>query len=91
MQNFTYCVPTEILFGKDTEKECAKEIRKHGGSRVMIVYGKGSVVRSGLLQRIKDALKEEELFFTELSGVSVGDYRAVVQQGEEAPLIRRKP
>ena len=81
MQNFTYCVPTEILFGKDTEKECAKEIRKHGGSRVMIVYGKGSVVRSGLLQRIKDALKEEELFFTELSGVRPNPRLALAEEG----------
>ncbi len=89
MQNFTYCVPTEILFGKDTEKECAKEIRKHGGSRVMIVYGKGSVVRSGLLQRIKDALKEEELFFTELSGVRPNPRLALAEEGVKKGIAER--
>ena len=28
MQKFTYCVPTEIIFGKDTERECGKMVKE---------------------------------------------------------------
>ena len=34
MQKFTYCVPTEIIFGKDTERECGKMVKRHGGKKV---------------------------------------------------------
>ena len=52
MRNFTYCVPTEIVFGKDTEVSCGREVKKHGGTKALIVYGGGSARRSGLLERI---------------------------------------
>ena len=39
MRDFTYYVPTEILFGRGAEAETAKEIRKFGGSRVLVVTG----------------------------------------------------
>ena len=35
MQKFTYCVPTEIIFGKDTERECGKMVKRHGGKKVL--------------------------------------------------------
>lgn len=52
MNAFTYYSPTEIVFGKDTELQTAAMIRKYGGTRVLAVYGGGSVVRSGLLEKI---------------------------------------
>ena len=53
MQNFTFKCPTEIVFGRHAEDQAAAKIRSYGGSRVFIVYGGGSVVRSGLLSRIE--------------------------------------
>ena len=44
-----------------SELKTAKQIRKYGGSRVLIVYGGGSVVRSGLLDRVCENLKKEQL------------------------------
>ena len=44
MRNFTYCVPTEIVFGKDTEVSCGREVKKHGGTKALIVYGGGSAI-----------------------------------------------
>lgn len=70
MKNFTFYSPTEVVFGKDTELRTSEEVKKYGGSRVLIVYGGGSVVRSGLLLKIKQSLKEEEIPFTEIGGVS---------------------
>ena len=39
MQKFIQYTPTEILFGKNTQAEVGKEVKKWGGSRVFIVYG----------------------------------------------------
>lgn len=61
MQSFTYLSPTEVVFGKDTELQTAALIRKYGGSRVLLVYGGGNVVRSGLLGRIQQVLEEAHL------------------------------
>jgi len=56
MQSFEYFCPTEIIFGVGAENCVAEKIRKHGGSRVMILYGGGSAIKSGLLPRIERLL-----------------------------------
>lgn len=81
MQNFTYCVPTEIIFGKDTEKLCGKEIKKHGGHKVLIVYGGGSVKRSGLLDRVKLSLESEEILYEEFGGVQPNPRLSFAEKG----------
>ena len=53
MNNFSFHSPTEFVFGKDTEKQTGLLCKKYGATRVLIVYGGGSVVRSGLLQRVE--------------------------------------
>ena len=79
--NFSLYLYTDILFGKDTEKATGKMIRKHGGSRVMVVYGGGSVKKSGLFDRVVKALKDEGLYFIELSGVHPNPRRSLVEKG----------
>lgn len=69
MQSFQFYSPTEIIFGKNTELKTAEEIKKFGGSRVLIVYGGGSVVRSGLIDRIKNSLSYANLAFEEFGNV----------------------
>jgi alcohol dehydrogenase YqhD (iron-dependent ADH family) len=69
LQSFNFYLPTEVIFGKDTELTVAEEIRKYGGNRVLIIYGGGSVVRSGLLKRIQNLLREAGLLFKEVGGV----------------------
>ena len=49
MNNFVFYSPTEFVFGKNTEVQVGALARKYGAQKVMIVYGGGSVVRSGLL------------------------------------------
>ena len=53
MQSFEYFCPTEIIFGQGAENCVAEKIRKHGGSRVMILYGGGSAIKSGLIPKIE--------------------------------------
>ena len=79
--NFSLHLYTDILFGKDTEKETGKMIRKHGGSRVMVVYGGGSVKKSGLFDRVIQSLKDENLYFVEFGGVQPNPRRSFVEKG----------
>lgn len=44
-------------------------VKRFGGSKVLIHYGGGSVVRSGLLDRVKESLKKADIEFVELGGV----------------------
>lgn len=57
MKDFIYYAPAKVVFGKNAEEktgECAREY----GKRALVVYGKGSVVKSGLLDRVTASLKK---------------------------------
>ena len=56
MFGFSYFTPTKVVFGRKTEEKVAELIREFGGRKVLIHYGGGSVVRSGLLKRVTDTL-----------------------------------
>lgn len=81
MLNFEFCSPTHFVFGKDTEKETGKLVKKYGGTKVLIHYGGGSVVRSGLLNRVKESLTEENIPFVELGGVQPNPRSGLVYRG----------
>lgn len=83
MNSFMFYSPTEVLFGKDTELKTAEEIKKFGGSKVLIVYGGGSVVKTGLLDRIKQSLLKEGLPFIEISGVVPNPRLSLAKTGVE--------
>ena len=69
MHSFTYWPPTEVVFGREAELQVAEYVKKYGGSRVFLVYGGGSVVRSGLLGRVTAALDQAGLAHQEFGGV----------------------
>lgn len=81
MQKFVQYMPTKIVFGKDVEKEAGKLAKEFGVSRVLLVYGGGSVVRSGLLGRIKASLDGEGIVFQELSGVQPNPRLSLAREG----------
>ena len=83
MNNFTFYSPTYFVFGKEEEQKAGKYVKRFGGTRVLIHYGGGSVVRSGLLERIKESLKEEEISFVELGGVKPNPRSGLVYEGIE--------
>lgn len=81
MNNFRFYSPTYFVFGKETENEAGKCVKRFGGSKVLIHYGGGSVVRSGLLGRVKESLKNEGLSFVELGGVMPNPRSGLVYEG----------
>ncbi|TCL56018.1 hypothetical protein EDD76_113156 [Kineothrix alysoides] len=81
MDNFTFYAPTYFAFGKETENEAGKYVKRFGGSRVLIHYGGGSVIRSGLLDRVKRSLEAEQLAYVELGGVKPNPRSGLVYKG----------
>lgn len=69
MEKFKFYCPTEIIFGKDSELSTASLIKKYNGHNVLIVYGGGSVKRSGLLDKICQQLSNDNLSYMTLGGV----------------------
>ena len=88
MNNFTFYSPTYFVFGKDEENSAGKYVKRFGGSRVLIHYGGGSIVRSGLLDRVKASLTAEGLSFVELGGVKPNPRSGLVYEGID--LCRRE-
>ena len=83
MDNFTFYSPTFFVFGKDTERETGKNVKRFGGTKVLIHYGGGSVVRSGLLDRVKISLEEESIEYVMLGGVKPNPRSGLVYEGIE--------
>lgn len=86
MQNFVQFTPTEVIFGRGTEERTGESVKKWGGSRVLIVYGGGSVVRSGLLGRVKSSLDGAGIEYRELAGVQPNPRLALAEEGVKKAL-----
>lgn len=83
MNNFTFYSPTYFVFGKDEENNAGKYVKRFGGSKVLLHYGGGSVVRSGLLERVKNSLQEQGIASVELGGVKPNPRSGLVYEGIE--------
>ena len=69
MNDFNYYTPTRYVFGRGVESQTGELTRWMGVDRVLLVYGMGSVVRSGLLDRVKASLNAVGIKYLELGGV----------------------
>lgn len=69
MQDFTFISPTKMFFGKNVENEIGQIITSYGYKRVLLHYGKSSAEKSGLLNVVRESLKENGIYFYEISGV----------------------
>ena len=73
--------PTCFVFGKDSEKETGKMVKRFGGTKVLIHFGGGSVIRSGLIDRVKASLDAENIPYLELGGVKPNPRSGLVYEG----------
>lgn len=81
MKNFEHCVPTRFFFGRGAENQAGPIIRDMGGRKVLIHYGGGSAVRSGLIARLEKSLEEAGLTYLELGGVRPNPRDTLVYEG----------
>jgi Uncharacterized oxidoreductases, Fe-dependent alcohol dehydrogenase family len=83
MINFTWQTPTKIIFGKGVENEVGAEITARGFKKVLVHFGGGSVVKSGLLDRVKASLDATGIAHVELGGVVPNPRVSLVRKGIE--------
>lgn len=83
MEKFTYWCPTEVVFGRGAELDAGRYVRQYGGSRVFVVYGGGSAVRSGLIDRVDESLKEAGLAYAIFGGAQANPTLEHVYEGIE--------
>lgn len=80
MKNFRFFTPTEIEFGKNAENKTGEYAAKYG-NKAFIVYGKESVIKSGLLNRITDSLENEGVEYELFGGAQPNPTLAHAEEG----------
>ena len=81
MVNFDYKNPTRIVFGKGSILQAGSLIKEHGGSKVLLHYGGGSIRKSGVYDTVVKSLTQAGIEFTELGGVQPNPRLALVKEG----------
>lgn len=82
MENFNYSIPTKVFFGKNQIEVLGKQIKEYG-SRVLLVYGGGSIKRNGVYHKTVEILNKENISFFELPGVEPNPRITTVRKGVE--------
>lgn len=81
MENFQYYTPTKIIFGRGAEEQTGQLAAEQGCKKVLVHYGGGSVVRSGLLERICRSLDAVGISYDSLGGVVPNPRLSLVYEG----------
>lgn len=87
MQNFVFENPTRIIFGKGSIAGIGSEVKRFG-SRVLMVYGMGSVRTTGVYEQVLNSLKEAGIDIVELPGIKSNPLLSKAKEGIE--LARSK-
>ena len=80
---FNYKIPTEIIFGPKKEEEIGKVLLRYNAKNVLIIIGKNSVVKSGLLNRVIKSIENENITYEILRGVRANPTYELVQAGKD--------
>jgi alcohol dehydrogenase YqhD (iron-dependent ADH family) len=81
VDNFTFNSPTKFIFGKDTENQVGELLKSYKAKKVLIHYGGGSIKRSGLFDRVVEALEQSNIDYIELGGVVPNPRDTLVYEG----------
>ncbi|WP_346886052.1 iron-containing alcohol dehydrogenase [Clostridium sp. UBA4395] len=81
MLNFTLYNPTKLVFGESTIETIGKHLVKSGIRKVLIVYGKGSIMKNGVYDTVVESLENNNIDYIKLSGVKPNPVLSKVQEG----------
>ena len=81
MNNFIYSIPTTAYFGKGQINILGETIKAHGGSRVLLAYGGGSIKQNGIYDAIIEQFDKAGLAHVELSGIQPNPRIESVEEG----------
>ncbi len=82
MRNFILQIPTKIYFGDDQMDHLKEELRQYG-KNVLLVYGGGSIKKTGLYDRIVREAKEAGMTLYELGGIEPNPRHTSVNKGAD--------
>ena len=80
MNNFEFCVSTDVLFGKGQEEQLPAKLAPYG-KKILLTYGGGSIKKSGIYDKVKNLLKDFEIF--ELGGIDPNPRVESVSEGAD--------
>lgn len=83
MLNFNYRNATNYVFGAGEHRNIGSLLKPHVTGKVLLHYGGGSVIRSGLLDTVKQSLADAQIDFAELGGVKPNPSVSLVREGIE--------
>lgn len=83
MREFNYYAPTQVVFGKETERQVADLVKRYGGTKVLIHYGGQSAIKSGLLASVEESLGAAGINYVKLGGVVPNPRVSKVREGIE--------
>lgn len=83
MENFIYYTPTEVIFGKETELQVGKLVKKWNGTNVLVHFGGNSAKKSGLLDAVIKSLTNEQIQYTLLGNVAPNPRLSLIRNGVE--------
>lgn len=88
MIDFSFYSPTEFVFGRKTEEKTGQLAKQYGAGKVLVVYGGGSAVKSGLLSRVLKSLDDAGIAHVEMGGVCPNPTDDKVYEGIE--IVRKE-
>jgi alcohol dehydrogenase YqhD (iron-dependent ADH family) len=80
MENFEFCNPTKIVFGRGTEEKVGVEVAVYS-QKILLHFGGGSIKASGLYDRVTASLKKAGIDWVELGGVKPNPRLSMVYEG----------
>ena len=80
MNSFIYDIPTKVYFGKNQLENLGKEVSSFG-KKALLVYGGGSIKKSGLYDKVLQSVAEQNIAVFELSGVEPNPEIDTVRRG----------
>ncbi len=80
--DFTFCSPTKIIYGRDKEKETGAIIKSYGFKKALMIYGGSHALKSGLIDRVRESLKDAGIEYIELGGVQPNPKKELVEVGK---------
>lgn len=89
MIDFQFVSPTKIFFGHKKENEIGKILRDYGYHKVLMIYGQGSIKKTGLYDVIVSRLKESGIEYLELSGIPANPDVSFVRKG--VAILKKEP
>lgn len=88
MFNFQYFTPTKVAFGKGTVSRLPELVKETGATKLLIHYGGGSVIRSGLMDQVRSLLDEAGVAYVMLGGAVPNPRLSLVREGIE--LVKKE-